>query len=84
MPDELRSPIKHHLVLHRIDPEQGHPAFLLAHDRARPVRGRAAGPQLGADRYDWTRSWVEVFADELDARAALETIAKATGTVAVT
>jgi predicted DNA-binding WGR domain protein len=22
MPDELRSPIKHHLVLHRIDPEQ--------------------------------------------------------------
>jgi predicted DNA-binding WGR domain protein len=23
MPDELRSPIKHHLVLHRIDPEQG-------------------------------------------------------------
>ncbi len=23
MPDELRSPIKHHLVLHRIGPEQG-------------------------------------------------------------
>jgi predicted DNA-binding WGR domain protein len=23
MPDEQRSPIKHHLVLHRIDPEQG-------------------------------------------------------------
>jgi predicted DNA-binding WGR domain protein len=23
MPDELRSPIKHHLVLHRIDPGQG-------------------------------------------------------------
>ena len=23
MPDELRSPIKHHLVLHWIDPEQG-------------------------------------------------------------
>jgi hypothetical protein len=23
MPDEFRSPIKHHLVLHRIDPEQG-------------------------------------------------------------
>jgi predicted DNA-binding WGR domain protein len=23
MPDELRSPIKHHFVLHRIDPEQG-------------------------------------------------------------
>jgi hypothetical protein len=23
MPDQLRSPIKHHLVLHRIDPEQG-------------------------------------------------------------
>jgi hypothetical protein len=22
MPDELRSPIKHHLVLHRIDPER--------------------------------------------------------------
>jgi hypothetical protein len=23
MPDELRSPIKHHLVLLRVDPEQG-------------------------------------------------------------
>ncbi len=23
LPDELRSPIKHHLVLHRIGPEQG-------------------------------------------------------------
>jgi len=23
VPDELRSPIQHHLVLHRIDPEQG-------------------------------------------------------------
>lgn len=23
MPDEFRSPIKHHLVLHRIEPEQG-------------------------------------------------------------
>ena len=23
MPDDLRSPIRHHLVLHRIDPEQG-------------------------------------------------------------
>ncbi|MGF9758000.1 hypothetical protein AAII07_22635, partial [Microvirga sp. 0TCS3.31] len=23
MPDELRSPIKHHVVLHLIDPEQG-------------------------------------------------------------
>jgi hypothetical protein len=23
VPDELRSPIKHYLVLHRIDPEQG-------------------------------------------------------------
>jgi predicted DNA-binding WGR domain protein len=23
MPDELRSPVKHHLVLHRIEPEQG-------------------------------------------------------------
>ena len=22
MPDDLRSPIQHHLVLHRIDPEQ--------------------------------------------------------------
>lgn len=23
MPDDLRSPIKHYLVLHRVDPEQG-------------------------------------------------------------
>jgi predicted DNA-binding WGR domain protein len=27
MPDKLRSPIKHHLVLHRIDAEQGTQRF---------------------------------------------------------
>ena len=27
MPDKLRSPIKHHLVLHRIDPGQGMARF---------------------------------------------------------
>ena len=45
MPDELRSPIKHHLVLHRIDPGQGI-RFL------RPVNRRIAVLLGGADPVD--------------------------------
>jgi hypothetical protein len=41
MPDELRSPIKHHLVLHRIDPERGIRRFytlMIGRDLFRTVR----------------------------------------------
>ena len=51
MPDELRSPIKHHAVLHRIDPEQGIRRFyslMIEHDlfgtvRLEPVRVVSSG-----------------------------------------
>jgi predicted DNA-binding WGR domain protein len=46
MPDELRSPTKHHLVLHRIDPEQGVRRFYSL-TTAGSLRDRALGPQLG-------------------------------------
>jgi predicted DNA-binding WGR domain protein len=59
MPDELRSPIKHHLVQHRIDPEQGIRRFyhpMIERDLFGTVRlvrnwGRAAP----GDR-SWSRS----------------------------
>ena len=35
MPDELRSPIKHHLVLHRIDPAEGEAYIRTVVDTAR-------------------------------------------------
>jgi hypothetical protein len=40
MPDDLRSPVKHHLVLHRVDPEQGVRRFyslMIERDRDRVV-----------------------------------------------
>jgi hypothetical protein len=47
MPDELRSPIKHHLVLHRIDPEEGIRRFyslMIERDRSGPCAWYATGP----------------------------------------
>jgi predicted DNA-binding WGR domain protein len=73
VPDELRSPIKHHLVLHRIDPEQGIRRFyslMIERDLFGTVR-------LGRN---WGRSGTngqelaEVFASE--AGQALEALAQ--------
>ena len=66
MPDELRSPIKHHLVLHRIDPEQGIRRFyslMIERDLFGTVRLVRNWGRIGTTG----REMVEVFADELEA-----------------
>ena len=76
VPDELRSPIKHHLMLHRIDPKQGIQRFyslMIERDLSGTVRlvrnwGRIStkGQEL-----------VAVFASEIEAGLALEAVAGA-------
>ncbi len=76
MPDELRSPIKHHLVLHRIDPEQGIRRFyslMIERDLFGTVRLVRNWGRIGTNGQEL----VEVFETELDARKALEKIAAA-------
>jgi hypothetical protein len=66
MPDDLRSPIKHHLVPHRIDPEQGLRRFyslMIKRDLFGTVRLMRKWGWIGTNRQEL----VEVFADELDA-----------------
>ena len=55
MPDELRSPVRHHLVLHRMDLEQGGAAALQPAHRAGPVRDHPACAELGEDRHERAR-----------------------------
>jgi predicted DNA-binding WGR domain protein len=75
-PDELRSPIKHHLVLHRIDPERGIRRF------CRPMIERDLFGTVHLVR-NWGRistngqEKVEEYADELEAGQALEAVARA-------
>jgi predicted DNA-binding WGR domain protein len=75
MPDE-RSPIRHHLVLHRRDPEQGVARFyLLMIERdlfGNIVLVRNWG-RIGTNG----RELVEEFATELEAGQALEALARA-------
>jgi predicted DNA-binding WGR domain protein len=84
MPDE-RSPIQHHLVLHRRDPEQQIVHFyslmierdlyslMIERDLFGTVRlGRNWG-RIGTNG----RELVEVFGSELEAGRALETVAQA-------
>jgi predicted DNA-binding WGR domain protein len=76
MPDELRSPIKHHLVLHRIDPEQGVRRFyslMIERDLFGLVRlvchwGRTGTPG---------QETVAEFPNETEAGEALEALAQA-------
>jgi len=76
VPDELRSPIKHHLVLHRIDPEQGVARFYSLmierdlFDRVLLVRNWG---RIGTHG----RELVEEFAGEIEAGQALEAAAQA-------
>ncbi len=76
MPDELRSPIKHHLVLHRRDPEQGVARFyslMIERDLfGRVVLVRSWG-RIGTNG----RELVEEFAGEIEAGQALEAVAQA-------
>ena len=76
MPDDLRSPIKHHLVLHRIDPEQGIRRFyslMIERDLFGTVRLVRNWGRIGTNGQEM----VEVFADELAAGKALEVVARA-------
>jgi predicted DNA-binding WGR domain protein len=76
VPDDLRSPIKHHLVLHRIDPEQGIRRFyslMIERDLFGTVRLVRNWGRIGTTGQEM----VEVFADELAAGKALEVVARA-------
>jgi predicted DNA-binding WGR domain protein len=76
VPDELRSPIKHHLVLHRIDPEQRIRRFyslMIERDLFGTVRLVRNWGRIGTSGQEM----VEVFPDEIEAGQALEAIARA-------
>ena len=76
MPDDLRSPIKHHLVLHRIDPEQGVRRFyslMIERDLFGSVRLVRNWGRIGTNGQEL----VEVFATEAEAGQALEGLAAA-------
>ena len=76
MPDELRSPIRHHLVLHRRNPEEGIARFyslMIERDLfGRVVLVRNWG-RIGTNG----RELVEEFAGEIEAGQALEAVAQA-------
>jgi predicted DNA-binding WGR domain protein len=74
MPDDLRSPIKHHLVLHRIDPGQGIRRFyslMIERDLFGTVRLVRNWGRIGTNGQEL----VEIFADEVEAGHALEALA---------
>jgi predicted DNA-binding WGR domain protein len=76
MPDELRSPIKHHLVLHRIDSEQGIRRFyslMIERDLFGTVRLVRNWGRIGSQGQEL----VEIHADEIEAGQALEAVARA-------
>jgi predicted DNA-binding WGR domain protein len=74
MPDDLRSPIKHHLVLHRIEPEHGIRRFyslMIERDLFGTIRLVRNWGRIGTKGQDL----VEIFADEIEAGQALEALA---------
>ncbi|MBM6584108.1 WGR domain-containing protein [Microvirga sp. BT689] len=76
MPDDLRSPIKHYLVLHRIDPEQGTRRFyslMIERDLFGTVRLVRNWGRIGTNGQEK----VEEFAGDLEAGQTLEKIAAA-------
>jgi predicted DNA-binding WGR domain protein len=76
LPDELRSSIKYHLVLHRIDPEQGIRRFyslMIERDLFGTVRLVRNWGRIGTNGQEL----VEVHADEIAAGEALEAVARA-------
>jgi predicted DNA-binding WGR domain protein len=69
VPDDLQSPIKHHLVLHRIDPEQRIWRFyslMIERDLFRTVRLVRNWRRIGTNGQEP----VEVFASEVEADEA--------------
>ena len=76
MPDELRSPIKHHLVLHRIDPEQGIRRFyslMIERDLFGTIRLVRNWGRIGTKGQEL----VEIHPDEIAAGQAMEAVARA-------
>jgi predicted DNA-binding WGR domain protein len=76
MPDELRSPIKHHLVLHQIDPELGVRRFyslMIERDLFGTIRLVRNWGRIGTQGQELA----EVFDSEIEAGKALEAIAQA-------
>ena len=76
MPDELRSPIKHYLVLHRIEPEQGIRRFyslMIERDLFSTVSLVRNWGRIGTNG----QGKAEEFANEDEAGRALETLAQA-------
>jgi len=74
--DDERSPIKHHLVLHRIDPEQGIRRFyslMIERDLFGTVRLVRNWGRIGTNGQELA----EVFDSEIEAGKALEAIAQA-------
>jgi predicted DNA-binding WGR domain protein len=75
VPDELRSPIKYHLVLHRIDPEQGVRRFyslMIEKDLSGTIRLVRCWGGIGAGGCEKA----EEYPDEIEARTALQEIAQ--------
>ena len=75
MPDEIRSPIKHNLVLHRIDPEQGIRRFyalMIERDLFGTIRLVRNWGRIGTKGQEL----VEIHADEIAAGQALEAFAQ--------
>jgi predicted DNA-binding WGR domain protein len=75
VPDEIRSPIKHHLVLHRIDPEQGIRRFyslMIERDLFGTIRLVRNWGRIGTKGQEL----VEIHADEGAAGQALEALAQ--------
>jgi predicted DNA-binding WGR domain protein len=75
MPDELRSPIKYHLVLHRTDPEQGIRRFyslMIEQDLFGTVSLVRHWPRIGTNGQEL----VEIHEDEIAAGRALEAVAR--------
>jgi predicted DNA-binding WGR domain protein len=76
VPDDLRSPIKHHLVLHRIDPEQGIRRFyslMIERDLFGTIRLVRNPGRIGTRGQEL----VEIHADENAAGQALEAVGRA-------
>jgi predicted DNA-binding WGR domain protein len=74
--DDERSSIKHHLVLHRIDPEQGIRRFyslMIERDLFGTVRLVRNWGRIGTNGQEL----VEEFASEIEAGKALEVVARA-------
>ena len=76
MKDDERSPIKHHLVLHKRDPEQGIARFyslMIERDLFGTVRLVRNWGRIGTKGQEL----VEIFPDEIAAGQALEAVARA-------